>query len=40
MKPDLHFLCGPLKEARLVKNRASWKIKGFAYIEYLNKVYC
>ena len=40
MKPDLHlfFQCGPLKEVRLVKNRAG-KSKEFAYIEYLNEVY-
>ena len=32
------FQCGPLKEVRLVKNRAG-KSKGFAYIEYLNEVH-
>ena len=33
----LYLQCGPLKEVRLVKNRAG-KSKGFAYIEYLSEV--
>ena len=33
-----NFQCGPVKEVRLVKNRAG-KSKGFAYIEYLNEVH-
>ena len=32
-----YLQCGPLKEVRLVKNRAG-KSKGFAYIEYLSEV--
>ena len=32
-----YLQCGPLKEVRLVKNRAG-KSKGFTYIEYLNEV--
>ena len=33
----LDFQCGPLKEVRLIKNRAG-KSKGFAYVEYLSEV--
>ena len=33
----LDLQCGPLKEVRLVKNRAG-KSKGFAYVEYLSEV--